>query len=46
MTGFEAQHNPDGTYTVTIDGKQYECADTDAFLHFLEDIGLRWNDGI
>lgn len=30
--------------TVTVNGKQYYCADTHEFLHFLEDIGERWED--
>ena len=36
--------NHDGSYTVTVNGKQYYCADTHEFLHFLEDIGERWED--
>lgn len=41
MTELKIEHNADGSYTVTVDGKDYECADTDAMLHFLEDIGMR-----
>lgn len=45
--GWEAKSNHDGSYTVTVNGKQYYCADTHEFLHFLEDIGERWeNDDI
>lgn len=40
--GWEAKSNHDGSYTVTVNGKQYYCADTHEFLHFLEDIGERW----
>ena len=39
--GWEAKSNHDGSYTVTVNGKQYYCADTHEFLHFLEDIGCR-----
>lgn len=39
--GYEAKSNDDGSYTVVIDGKEYKCKDTDAFLHFLEGIGRR-----
>ena len=42
--GWEAKSNHDGSYTVTVNGKQYYCADTHEFLHFLEDIGERWED--
>ena len=42
--GWEAKSNHDGSYTVTVNGKQYYCENTDAFLHFLEDIGERWED--
>lgn len=37
--GWEAKSNHDGSYTITVNGKQYYCADTHEFLHFLEDIG-------
>lgn len=37
--GWEAKSNHDGSYTVTVNGKQYHCADTHEFLHFLEDTG-------
>lgn len=40
--GWEAKSNHDGSYTVTVNGKQYFCADTHEFLLFLEDIGERW----
>ena len=42
--GWEAKSNHDGSYTVTVNGQQYYCADTHEFLHFLEDIGERWED--
>ncbi len=41
ITKLKIKHNADGSYTVTVDDKDYECADTDAMLHFLEDIGMR-----
>lgn len=41
MTELKIEHNADGSYTVTVDGKDYECEDTYAMLHFLEDIGMR-----
>ncbi len=37
--GCEAKSNHDGSYTVTVNGKQYYCTNTHEFLHFLEDIG-------
>lgn len=40
--GLKIESNADGSYTVTIDGKDYECEDTDRMLHFLEDIEMRW----
>ena len=40
--GWEAKSNHDGSYTVTVDGKDYDCADTHEMLHFLEDIEKRW----
>lgn len=42
--GWEAKSNHDGSYTVTVNGKQYYCADTHEFLHFLEDISERWEN--
>lgn len=42
--GWEAKSNHNGSYTVTVNGKQYYCADTHEFLHFLEDISERWED--
>lgn len=41
ITELKIQHNDDGSYTVFVDGKACECEDTDAMLHFLEDIGMR-----
>ena len=41
---YEIKNNHDGTYTVFVNGKGYHCADTDEMLHFLEDIGERWED--
>lgn len=41
---YEIKNNHDGGYTVTINSKQYYCENTDALLHFLEDIGERWED--
>ena len=40
--GLKIESNDDGSYTVTVNGKQYYCADTHEFLHFLEDIEKRW----
>lgn len=42
--GLTIESNHDGSYTVTVDGKDYDCADTHEMLHFLEDIGERWED--
>lgn len=42
--GLKIERNDDGSYTVTIGGKDYDCADTHEMLHFLEDIGERWED--
>lgn len=42
--GYEIKNNHDGTYTVFVNGKGYQCADTHEVLHFLEDIGERWED--
>ncbi len=41
ITELKIESNADGGYTVTVDGKAYECEDTHAMLHFLEDIGMR-----
>ncbi len=41
ITELKIEHNNDGSYTVFVDGKGYECEDTDRMLHFLEDIGMR-----
>ena len=41
---YEIKNNHDGTYTVFVNGKGYQCADTYEVLHFLEDIGERWED--
>lgn len=41
ITELKIKHNDNGSYTVTVDGKDYECEDTHAMLHFLEDIGMR-----
>ena len=38
--GWEAKSNHDGSYTVTVNGKQYFCADTHEFLHF---VAALWN---
>ena len=40
--GLKIESNDDGSYTVTVDGKDYDCADTHEMLHFLEDIEKRW----
>lgn len=41
---YEIKNNHDGTYTVFVNDKGYQCADTHEVLHFLEDIGERWED--
>ena len=42
--GLNIESNDDGSYTVTVNGKDYDCADTQELLHFLEDIEKRWED--
>lgn len=37
--GWEAKSNHDGSYTVTVNGKQYYCANTYEVLRLLEDTG-------
>lgn len=33
------KRRPDGSYIVTVNGKVYECEDTQAMLRFLESVG-------
>lgn len=33
-------HNDDGTYTATIDGKEYKLKDTNELHQFLEAVGI------
>ena len=36
----KAKRNDDGTYTVTIDGKDYTLQDSIELAHFYEDLGI------
>ena len=40
MDGFTARRNADGSYTVTINGKDYTLKDMFELVHFLEDIDV------
>ena len=33
------ERRPDGSYIVTVNGKNHECKDTEAMLSFLEEVG-------
>ena len=33
------ERRPDGSYIVTVNGKNFECEDTQAMLSFLEEVG-------
>ena len=33
------ERRPDGSYIVTVNGKNHECKDTEAMLNFLEEVG-------
>ena len=41
---YEIKNNHDGTYTVSVNGKGYHCANTYEVLRLLEDNGERWED--
>ena len=33
------EHRSDGSYIITVNGKNHECEDTQAMLNFLEEVG-------
>ena len=33
------EHRSDGSYIVTVNGKDHECEDTQAMLNFLDEVG-------
>lgn len=33
------EHRSDGSYIITVNGKDHECEDTQAMLSFLEEVG-------
>ena len=33
------EHRSDGSYIITVNGKDHECEDTQAMLNFLEEVG-------
>lgn len=41
MNETRIERKPDGGYIVTINGKDYECADTKAMLNLLEEMNKR-----
>ena len=38
------ERRSDGSYIVTVNGKNHECEDTQAMLNFLEEVGDRKNE--
>ena len=38
------ERRSDGSYIVTVNGKNFECEDTQAMLNFLEEVGDRKNE--
>ena len=38
------EHRSDGSYIVTVNGKNHECENTQAMLNFLEEVGDAKNE--